>query len=283
MNYPIRIFTALLLLAVAGFCTSATHSEGLEEATQARLLEEATEAFRAGNTLLKDNPAAAQDEYEKATLRLERIVREGGVENGKLYYNLGNIWFQRGDLGRALVHYLRAEQFMPNNVQLQQNIAFVRAQRTDAFEVSEKRKLLETLFFWHYDFSSHTRLRLFAVSFILIWVLATIRLFWKRRELTLAAGAFALLAGLLFVSLTVESTRYRNNPRGVIVAQEIIARKGDGETYQPSFSAPLHAGTEFTVKEDRGSWLHVALPDERTCWIPRNAMALVQHPLGEGA
>ncbi len=282
MSYPIRI-VAMAFMVAASLCPSWAQGAGLEHATQARLLEEATEAFRAGNALLNDDPEAAQDEYEKATLRMERIVREGGVENGKLYYNLGNIWYQRGDLGRALVHYLRAEQFMPHNVQLQQNLAFVRAQRTDAFEVSEKRKLLETLFFWHYDISSHTRLRLFGGAFILIWVLATIRLFWKRRELTLAAGACAVVAGLLFFSLSLEASQYRNNPRGVVVADEVVARKGDGETYQPSFSDPLHAGTEFTVTEDRGSWLHITLPDERTCWIPRSAMALVQHPLGEGA
>lgn len=252
----------------------------LEKETQARLLEEATEAFREGNRLREDDPEAAQERYEKATLRLERIIREGGVENGKLYYNLGNIWFQRGDIGRALLNYARAERYMPNNLQLQQNLAFVRQQRTDRFEESEKRKVLKTVFFWHYDLASGTRLTLFGFFFVLVWVFATVRLFWRRRELTVAAAGCAVLAALLFTSLTLEASRYRNNPRGVVVADESVGRKGDGETYQPSFSEPLHAGTEFTVLDDRGAWLRVALPDERTCWLKRADVGLVRDTPG---
>lgn len=276
MNRLLPMVTIVALGAVAG----AMPAQALEKSTQARLLEEATEAFREGNQLRGTDPEAAGEAYEEATLRLERIIREGGVENGRLYYNLGNVWYQRGDLGRALVNYLRAEKYIPNNVQLQQNLAFVRQQRTDAFQESEKRKVLKTLFFWHYDLASGTRLALFAGVFLLLWTLAAARLFWKRRELSVAIAACAALSALLFLSLTIEAARYHNTPRGVVVAEESTGRKGDGASYQASFSDPLHAGTEFTVLDDRGSWLRVALPDERTCWLPRSDVALVQDTPG---
>ncbi len=282
MSHPIRLMIALFVAFVT-CCGPQATAAAMERDTQLRLLNEATEAFRNGNELLSTDKEGAQDNYEKATLRLERIIREGGVENGKLYYNLGNIWFQRGDLGRALVNYLRAQQYMPNNVQLQQNLSFVRQQRADSFQESEKRKVLKTLFFWHYDLASQTRLTLFSGLFLLLWVLATLRLFWKRRELSVAVALCAMLSGLLFISLSIEASQYRNNPKGVVVADESVGRKGDGETYQPSFSEPLHAGTEFTVRDDRGSWILVALADERTCWLKRSEVALVQDNVGSDA
>lgn len=275
MSISVRIFAVAVLVLGIVFLMPTRASEMTRE-TALELLDEATEAFREGNRLLASDPAGAQASYEKATLRLERIIREGGVENGKLYYNLGNIWYQRGDLGRAIVNYLRAQRYIPNDMQLQQNLSFVRQQRTDTFQESEKRRLLKTLFFWHYDLSSHIRLRLFGAGFLLLWVMAGARLFWKRRELTVTVGICALVSGLLFISLTVESSQYRNNPRGVVIADECIGRKGDGETYQPSFSEPLHAGTEFTLRDDRGSWIYVSLPDERSCWLQRADVALVQ-------
>lgn len=244
------------------------------------LASEATTAFQEGNRLTATDPAAAQAQYEKATLRLEHLIRDGGIENGELYYNLGNIWYQRGDLGRSILNYRRAEQYIPNNVNLNQNLAFVRQQRKDVFGETEQRKVLSTVFFWHYDLASGTRLRLFALSFIMFWGLAAWRLYRNYGLLNGALIATGVVAASLFLSLTLEARYYRNHPAGVVTAAESVARKGDGETYQPSFAEPLHAGTEFTVLEDRGAWLQVALPDGRNCWLQRGDVGLVREKPG---
>ena len=270
---PLRFFLSVTFIAMAALV--APRAPAMERAEVESAFSEAIAAFEAGNRLIATDKAAAQAEYEKATLRLEQIIREGGIENGKLYYNLGNVWFQRGDLGRAIVNYLRAEQYMPNNINLQQNLAYVRQQRKDAFEQTETRKVLNTLFFWHYDVPSGIRLRIFTVAFLAFWAFAAARLFYKHGAINGGLAVTGVLAGLLFVSLTVEARSHRAHPTGVVIAQESVARKGDGETYQPSFSESLHAGTEFTVLEDRGEWLHASLPDERTCWLPRRDVALV--------
>ena len=55
----------------------------------------------------------------------------------------------------------------------------------------------------------------------------------------------------------------------------VVARKGDGEGYQPSFTGPLHAGTEFALIEERGEWRHVELHDGRRCWLPEKSSELV--------
>lgn len=268
---------ALVLVAALGLCSSA--AMGLDRAEIVQRFKEANAAFDAGNRLTATDPAAAQAEYEKATLRFEQVIREGGIESGKLYYNLGNVWFQRGDIGRSIVNYLRAEHYMPNDVNLQQNLAFVRQQRQDSFAPTEKRKVLHTLFFWHYDIPSRIRLSAFTILFLAFWGVASARLFWKSAAINGSLGVTGLLATLLFVSLTVEARDHRNHPAGVIIAKETIARKGDGETYQPSFADPVHAGTEFTVLENRGDWVQVTLPDERTCWLPRNDVAMVSDKL----
>ena len=277
-----RLYAVLfcLFLGVLVFQPAVSALEGSDLKS---LLSEATAAFEAGNRLAATDKAGAQAEYEKATLRLERIIREGHVNNGKLYYNLGNIWYQRGDIGRAILNYLRAEQYMPNNVNLQQNLSFVRQQRKDAFQQTEARKVLKTVFFWHYDLTSGVRLRLFALFFIAFWGLAGARLFWRHGLITAALAGCGVLAALLFASLTLEANYHRNHPRGVVLAAESVARKGDGETYQPSFAQPLHAGTEFAVIEDRGEWVQVSLPDETTCWLPSGDIALVQDQPGAPA
>jgi uncharacterized protein YgiM (DUF1202 family) len=56
----------------------------------------------------------------------------------------------------------------------------------------------------------------------------------------------------------------------------VVARKGNSETYEPSFKDPLHSGTEFTLIEDRGDWYQIELADARTCWVTSKDVALVR-------
>lgn len=263
------IAVALMLL-----CGVAAKAE-LNDAEMQTLLMEANAHFREASELAATDAERAKELYGKSILRFERIVRDGGVRNGKLYYNLGNAYFLTGDMGQAILCYRRALLYTPNDPDLQQNLAYARDQRTDRIEDPQKTKVLKTLFFWHYDLTSKTRMVLFLVFFLALWSCASARLFVRRNGLNWAMAACLVLSALLFSSLTVEAVARANDLSGVVTAEEVTARKGNGESYQPSFEEPLHGGTEFTLIEDRGEWRHVKLSDGRQCWIPAPASELV--------
>ena len=54
----------------------------------------------------------------------------------------------------------------------------------------------------------------------------------------------------------------------VITVPEVIARRGDGLSYEPSFNEALHAGTELTIIERRPEWFHVMLKNGKDTWLP---------------
>ena len=74
----------------------------------------------------------------------------------------------------------------------------------------------------------------------------------------------------------IETVSIRNNRPGVVIVEEVTARKGDSESYEASFQEPLHSGAEFVLVEERNSWTHVELPDGRRCWLPADAVAMVR-------
>jgi len=240
------------------------------------LYEEARDRFRQANVLVGSDPEKAADLYRKAALRLERIVEEGGIHNGRLYYNIGNAYFRMKDLGRAILCYRRAEQYTPNDPNLQQNLQYARSRCLDQIEEKQKTRVLKTLFFWHYDSSTATRSALFAFFFLLLWSAAAVRLFWHKPWLGWTCALAAAIALLLLASLLVEAAALRANRPGVVLSSEVIARKGDSETYERSFTDPLHAGTEFLLVEDREQWYHIELADGRQCWIPAQTAGLVR-------
>jgi len=264
------VLGTVMLIAANPLCAE------LDELECSALFKEGSDLFQQANEVSGSDAVRAGDLYRGAAMRFERIVREGGVENGKLFYNIGNAYFRAGDTGRAILNYRRAEQFEPNDTNLQQNLQFARSRRKDAFGETERAKVLQTLLFWHYDFSFGQRFALFAVAFVVLWGAAATRLFVKRPFLRWVIGIAGIVSLATGASLVAESVVIGNVRPGVVVAGEVVARKGDSETYEASFQDPLHAGTEFVLVEERGDWLHVELPDGRRCWLPANAAGLVR-------
>ena len=269
------VLTAAMILLTA--LSTTVHGKSALTAMQAAALcQEAEQLFNAGNDKYAAGDAAALEDWRKAAARYERLVSEGDYHNGALFYNLGNIYFRLDDIGRAILNYRRAQQVIPRDPNLLRNLAFVRSRCRDHVPEPERVRVLKTLFFWHYDLPLAWRENGFLAAFAAAWLFALLRLWRRRRHWPRwCLTAFALLALTLAASLTVEEWNRQKYRHGVILSESVIARKGDRDFYEPSFTEPLHAGTDFTLLENRGEWLEIALPDHRTCWIPRRDAELV--------
>jgi SH3-like domain-containing protein len=62
--------------------------------------------------------------------------------------------------------------------------------------------------------------------------------------------------------------RFERIERGVVVRAEVVARKGNADSYDPAFTEPLKEGTEFQVVERRGAWLQIQLAGGQIGWVP---------------
>ncbi len=272
-KYLIPVILSVLIILMAGSAATAAAAEQLNRSQVHDLFSEAKSLFRQAEKAAATDPEAARSFYRQSAMRLERIVSAGGIENGKLFYNIGNAYFRMEDLGRAILNYRRAAQFIPNDPNLKQNFAYARSQRVDRIEDTQKTRMFRMLLFWHYDFSSTTRSVIFAVCYALFWAALLVRIYFRKVPAGLIAGA-AFVGILCFGSLAADYLRQERNPGGVLLADEVTARKGDGITYQPSFKDPLHEGTEFLLIEKRNGWYHIRLNDGRKCWIPENTAGM---------
>ncbi len=269
------LIAVMVLSSAAASPRAAEEAESRQAGELQRHLESAERAFRRGVELEETDPSAAEEQYERALLHYERLVRDDGVRNGRLYYNIGNAYFRLGDIGRAILNYERASLYMPGDENVKANLEYARSRRIDRVEIEESERIFKTLFFLHYDVPLRIKLVIFTVVFALLWVFAALRLFLRAPALRTLIVVSAVLSGIFLASIVVESVHAWRNPEGVVTAREVIARKGDADTYQPSFTEPLHSGTEFVLIEERSEWLHIELEDGSRCWIPARAGELV--------
>ena len=86
------------------------------------------------------------------------------------------------------------------------------------------------------------------------------------RRASLVAGALCFVS---FASTVWDWHRFDNTTHGIVVSDQVFARKGNSETYEAAFTDPLTEGTELVVLESRNDWLHVRLGDVGTGWLPQ--------------
>ncbi len=262
------IFTIIIL--AAGIADAAE----LEQEQLYSLANEASLLFRAGNELSVSDEQAAAEKYQAAILRYKRIIEEGQIENGYLYYNIGNGYLLRGEIGHAIANYKRAMRLGLQSPELMKNLDYARGQREDEITLRAEKKVLETLFFWHYDISERGRF----IALTICWILTCIMLAWgwgKVRGLVWG-GVVVGLVGLAWAG-SVAATEFDKavSIEGVIVCNSVTGRQGDGVNYPSSFEGDLHEGTEFVVLESRKDWLHVELGNGTDTWLPSEAVECV--------
>ena len=259
--------TAALLAALIAVSTLVSAQEISSASLNEEHLASAEEAFGRAIELDMTDPAAAADYYRKAILHYERLVASG-VRNGKLYYNIGNAWFRLDDMGRAILNYRRSTLYNPADPNLEQNLQFARSRRVNRIESQQSDRVFKTLFFIHYDVPTRVRFGIFLGAFILLWGAAIAAVFYRRGWVRTLIISLAAVCVIFMVSLIYEKVSMTRDPAGVVIAPEVTARKGDGETYQPSFTAPLFSGTEFILLEQRPDWWYIELEDGARSWIP---------------
>ena len=233
---------------------------------QLQTLETAQGMFRA---------ATNEAMYAEAAQQFDYLVTEEGIRNGQLFYTLGNCWFMAGDPGWAILNYRRAETYLPRNADVQHNLKSTRALRVDLIPEREPHPLAAKLLGWHFKTSAALRGGLFSFCWLVLWG----AWFWVQHSTKKTAQICVISAGLLSAvllsSLATEAIMKHRSPPGVIISEEVLARKGDGERYAPAFQEPLHSGTEFLQLEARKSWWNIRLADGQTCWIPAHAAETV--------
>jgi len=264
----ILLISLLLLIAAAPLETK------LPEEQIYALYNQANEAFRQANST-KDS-GQAERLYKKAILNFEKIINQGQIENAKLYYNLANAYFLTGRLGKAILNYRRAAKIDDSDEDIQKNLTFARSKRIDKIAVKTEKRILQTLFFWHYDFPLKTKFLLTCIFFGVVCVCITATIWFGRSPaLTISTIICGILVLCFLSSVVLEYKTQVSRISGVITGKEVVARQGDGENYITSFKEPLHEGTEFDLLEERPGWLHIKLSDGSDGWILSNAAELI--------
>lgn len=211
---------------------------------------------------------------ESAQLYEQLIAQEMG--SSAVYYNLGNAYYQQGELGKAILNYNRALALDPRDADIQANLALARSQAADQFGIETQDDIYSI---FTTAVSNNLTLNQTAVLALIFWFVLAIAIIairqmqagkWRMwlKMGTAVAGVFFLIASFSLGSRLYEQV---SSEPAVIVVPEVNVTTGPGEQFATQFT--LHSGAEVEMVEARGQWAKLALPGgETTGWLPAEAI-----------
>lgn len=268
----VGLMTILLLLGMS----PPTHARSamLTDQQRVAVLDEAQQAYEEGVAILRTDPIGARQHFRSAAERFQLLV-DDGVENGQLYYNLANAHLQADALGPAILNYRRAQRLIPADPRLTSNLNYARSLCRSQITTSGRRKLLDTLLIWHHQTALTKRSLLFTIFYSAFWMTLLGWLLHRHPLWKYPTLIFAALWCALGLSVAGDLFRSGDMLDGVIIADQVSVRKGNGQGFQLQFEEPLFQGVEFTCLQRRADWLHIRLPDAGTGWIRADQAAFL--------
>ena len=258
------------LIFVLSFSTPDVH---LTQEQQFAVLEEAQFAYDNAIQLQTSDPVASKESFRRAANRFQLLV-DDGIENGKLWYDLGNAQLQSGEIGEAIAAYQSSQRYMPSDGRLHTNLEYARSLVKNPMKIKDTTSILNRLAFWHESLPTQIRLSMAIVFWFVCWTIVAVRFFRLIPGFKTASITLGLIALALGVSVGADIAN-QHTDRGVLTAKEVIVRKGNGLNYDPMFQEPIHEGIEFDVLENRSHWIRIRLPNGIEGWIEQDDAQIV--------
>lgn len=227
--------------------------------TVALLLGLSLASTAAAGPLADGADAFEAGELDRA-IDLWRPALDRGDPSGRLLFDLGNGWYRKGDLPRAIACYRAAQRLRPRDGNVHHNLALARS-GLRGVPVPPGPSPAWTALLTSGELGVSGALATAAGS-------AAAVAWWRRR---VAAWA-SLAAALVVVGLLATGLAWRAGASEVAVVVDQAAVLRDAPQPEAGTREALPPGCEVRLLDRAGDFLLVEDGRERRGWVPRNAV-----------
>ncbi len=213
------------------------------------------------------NSAYQKGEYNEAIKGYESILNQG-LESGNIYYNVGNSYFKKGNLGKAILNYERARRLMPRDGDLISNykyaLSLIKEPELSGSEAWFVK--LTNLFYKNFTVDEITVFCTFIFLIIVFVMILNLFVKIKRWRFVSVISILVITFGTSIISITQRVLIYEKE--AIVISTETEAR------FEPREDATVHftvfEGMKVYVIQTKGEWCKVVRPDKKAGWIAKS-------------
>jgi len=224
--------------------------------------------FAEGNRQFQDK------QYDGAIASYSSILAQG-YESAPVYFNLGNAYFKKGDLGNAILNYVRARRLDPADDDIRGNLEFAKrltSVQLEGVTLNPISSLFESI-------TAQYRLSALAwissLLFVLVIALLALRYGLAVFHPLVKPGMIVALV-LLAASSYLTTFKYRHDyltRRAVIIAAQSEVRTGPSE--QSDLELQGEPGLVVEVLAETSGYYNVLFENQRRGWIKKESVSVI--------
>ncbi len=193
--------------------------------------------------------------------------------NGKLYNNMGLIYFESQQYPWAALYFYQASALMPRDPKIAENLR--NTLQKLPITTNSQTSIFKKVFFFHYYLSLPERLQILTACTLLILGLASLYL-WKHYRFLKGMIAAVLLIWTLFLG-SVLFTKYVAALEGLLIQDAMLYRDAR-ETSAFVTSKPIYGGHRVEVLDvkNEGKWLKVRTDEGLLGYVRSDSMRILK-------
>jgi hypothetical protein len=214
--------------------------------------------------------------FDSAATAFTRII-QGGIDDSRVWYNLGNSHFKSGHIGAALISYRRGMRLTPRDADLVANYRYVRLFAADKIEpVGE-------LFLTTWWRAAVEKLSIYEARWLaafVFWIAAIITIwrFWPdfNKRAAFPIWIVAAIWVVWLVTTGASATCYARDvvsKDGFVIATQTDVRGGPGAEYTLQFVA--HDGLAGSVERSESGWHLIRFPNGLKGWLQAGSFEII--------
>ncbi len=226
----------------------------------------------ASEEFVQANKFYEERDYSSA-IRLYQSVLAQGKESAAVYFNLGNAYFKNGDLGQAVLYYMKAKRQSPDDEDIRHNLEFARRFSAVQMEGVELNPI-NTFFLSIVDTYRLTTMAWLSSALFVLFVVVLILRFGLGMTGNTVRAALVLCLMLVLISAALTTFKYRVdylNRRAVIIAEDSPVLTGPSE--QSDVELQGAPGLVVQILEESDGYYSVLFENKRRGWISKDLVA----------
>ncbi|MCM8760813.1 MAG: hypothetical protein NC938_00055 [Candidatus Omnitrophica bacterium] len=217
------------------------------------------------------NQAYAKRDYVKAVEDYAAIL-DMGLENGNLYYNIGNGFLKLGKVGYAVLCYEKAKRLIPQDSDLKANLAYAMSLSEATYmNIPEENFILKGIKKVFGDLS----LSMIALSALILYL--SVIVIGSFLMLSPAVRRFKIIYYLVILAFLTTligfGVRYYDE---VILKHGIVVQKDVECKYEPIDKSTtyykLNEAEKVLILKTRDGWRQIKRPDGKIGWVKKEAV-----------
>jgi tetratricopeptide (TPR) repeat protein len=211
-------------------------------------------------------------DYAKAVESYLKIL-DRGVENARLYYNIGNGFFKMGKLGYAILSYEKSKRLDPGDSDLRSNLEYARSLVEGSVYYGGRRNFIVKLIGRPFRDLSLNKMTATAAFLYIVVVLMALANTYSPEFAKKTRLIFFVVSAVFLWSLAIFAVRYYHQE---ILKAGIVVQKSAECKYEPVDNSAnyykLNEGDKVLILSVRNGWREIKRADGKSAWVKKEAV-----------